>query len=161
MGFECRRAVRADDPQVLEPVVVENPVDVVEDQRHRLPSPELTLPAKLASRLLDPLREQASLQMSTVVRRMRDEEFRERSRWPVQRFASDGVLIEVVGRDSPESDVLLDRPVIASRGTQMKLAQCLAVRTRGRDRRSQLRFREADLGWHEQMFARGSDVSER
>jgi hypothetical protein len=122
MGLECRRAVRADDPQVLEPVVVENAVDVVEDHRHRLPSPELALPAKLAPRLLDPLREQASLQMSTLVRRMRDEEFGERPRWPVQRLASDGVLIEVVGRYPPKSDVLLDRPVVASRGTQMKLA---------------------------------------
>ena len=35
MRVERRRAVRADDPQVLEPVVVGDAVDVVEDQRHR------------------------------------------------------------------------------------------------------------------------------
>jgi hypothetical protein len=32
MGVEASRAVRTDDPQVLEPVVVANPVDVVDDQ---------------------------------------------------------------------------------------------------------------------------------
>src|SRR5436189_4703328 len=34
MGLQCRRAVGADDAQVLEPVVVGRAVDVVEDQRH-------------------------------------------------------------------------------------------------------------------------------
>jgi hypothetical protein len=122
MGLEGRRAVRAYDPQVLEPVVVGNSVDVVEDQCHRLTSPELTLPTKLALRLFDPLREQASLQMSTVVRRARDEQFGERPWRPVERLAPDGVLIEVVRRYAPESNVFLDRPVVASRGAQVKLA---------------------------------------
>ena len=43
--LERRGAVRADDAQVLEPVVIRNAVDVVEDQRERPSAPALTLAA--------------------------------------------------------------------------------------------------------------------
>jgi hypothetical protein len=43
--------------QILQPVIVPNPVDVVEDQRHRSAAPDLTLPAKLTFGPLDALSE--------------------------------------------------------------------------------------------------------
>src|SRR6202041_3085848 len=49
---EGRVAVRADDAEVLEPVVGRGAVDVVKDQRHRSPVPDLTLATQLASPFL-------------------------------------------------------------------------------------------------------------
>jgi hypothetical protein len=55
VGVEGRGAVRANDAEVLEAVVVTYPVDVVEDQRHMPAAPSLRLAAKLAFSLLDAL----------------------------------------------------------------------------------------------------------
>ena len=48
MRLERGGAVRANDAQILEPVVGRHTVDVVEDQRHLTPAPDLTLTAELA-----------------------------------------------------------------------------------------------------------------
>jgi hypothetical protein len=48
MSGQSGRAVRADDLEVLEPVVIRATVDVIEHQRDLPALPELTLPAKLA-----------------------------------------------------------------------------------------------------------------
>jgi hypothetical protein len=155
--LERRRAVRTNDPQILEAVVVRNAVDVVEDQRHPLPAPDLVLTAELTARCLDPFREQTALQMAAVIRGMLDEQFAERRRWLVQRLPPDRILVEVRGAHAPQLDVLLDRPVVAPCGAQVELAQRFAVRTRTRDRRAQFGFGEADLARHEHMFARPPD----
>ena len=49
VGVERRGAVRAEDPQVLEPVVVRDAVAVVQDQRQAPTPPLLALPALLAA----------------------------------------------------------------------------------------------------------------
>jgi hypothetical protein len=46
-------AVRAQDPQVLEPVVVRDPIDVVEDQRQARAAPLLALAAVLTATRFD------------------------------------------------------------------------------------------------------------
>jgi hypothetical protein len=52
MRVERRRRVGADDPKVLQPVVVGNAVHVVEDQRHLPALPLLTLAAQLKAPVL-------------------------------------------------------------------------------------------------------------
>jgi hypothetical protein len=46
-------AVGTDDAEVLEAVVVADPVDVIEDQRHAAVTPQLPLTAQLTDRLLE------------------------------------------------------------------------------------------------------------
>jgi hypothetical protein len=53
--IQSRRAIGTNHLQILQPVIVPNPVDVVEDQRHRSATPDLTLPAELTFRLLNAL----------------------------------------------------------------------------------------------------------
>src|SRR5215208_7105900 len=48
VGVERSCAVRAHDPEIVEPVVVVDAVDVIEDQAHRLALPLLALAAELA-----------------------------------------------------------------------------------------------------------------
>src|SRR5689334_19320519 len=55
VGVKCRVAVRTDDAEVLDPIVVANPVDVIEDERHVPPVPRLALAAELANTVLEPL----------------------------------------------------------------------------------------------------------
>src|SRR5665648_400743 len=64
-----RRAVRTDDLQVLQTMVIANAVDVIEDQRHPLPSPDLGLPADLASALLDSFGVEPLLQRTPAIGR--------------------------------------------------------------------------------------------
>ena len=66
---ERRGTVRADDSEVLEPVVVGHAVDVVEDQRHPPAAPFLALPAELAPPLLEAVVVEALLEMTAAVRR--------------------------------------------------------------------------------------------
>jgi len=54
MRVERRCAIRADDPEVLQPVVVRHAVDVIQNERQRAPAPGVSLAAQLALRLLEP-----------------------------------------------------------------------------------------------------------
>jgi hypothetical protein len=45
-------AVRAHDAKVLEPIVVRDPIDVIEYERHAVATPRLVLTAELADRFL-------------------------------------------------------------------------------------------------------------
>jgi hypothetical protein len=74
VGLERRRTVRAHDPEVLEPIVVANPVDVIEDQRQPPSLPEFALPAQLTTPRLDAFRVQALLELPTRERRSCDED---------------------------------------------------------------------------------------
>ena len=64
---ESRVAVRADDLEVLEAVVVGPAVDVVKDERHLAAAPVLSLAAELAATLLQAGLVQALLEMASVV----------------------------------------------------------------------------------------------
>src|SRR5215217_8173276 len=63
VGVESRGAVRADDSQVLDAVVVRHPVDVIEDHAHHRAPPDLTLTTELADRFLEPRVIQPLLEM--------------------------------------------------------------------------------------------------
>jgi hypothetical protein len=78
MRLEGRRAVRAHDPKVLDPVVVSDPVDVVEDQRHSPSGPKLALSAELAYRCLETGPEQPLLQLPAREGRSFDQDLIER-----------------------------------------------------------------------------------
>src|SRR6185436_8040447 len=67
-------AVRADDPHVLEPVVVVHAVDMVEDQRHAPSVPHLVLAAELAAALFQTLGEETLLQKRPLIGRTLDED---------------------------------------------------------------------------------------
>jgi hypothetical protein len=73
-----RGAVRADDAEILQPVVVGDPVHVVENQRHSPAAPVLALAAELARSLLETRCVEPVLQVATRVRRALDQDFPER-----------------------------------------------------------------------------------
>ena len=69
MCIEGSRTVRADDPEILDAIVVGNPVDVIKDQGHRTAAPEFSLAALLTLSLLVTLGKQALLQLAAGIRR--------------------------------------------------------------------------------------------
>src|SRR5437763_8417233 len=73
MRVESRGAIRADDLQVLEPVVRRDAVDVVEDQRHAAAPPVLALAAQLATPLLQAGVVEPLLQLPAAVAGVLDE----------------------------------------------------------------------------------------
>jgi hypothetical protein len=79
MRIERGVAVRADDPKVLEPVVVRGTIDVVEDQRHTSTLPKLALAAELADRFLQPRSKQPLLEMPTWITGVLHEHLLQRS----------------------------------------------------------------------------------
>src|SRR5207247_1763104 len=96
---ERRVAVRAQDPEVLEAIVVPDAVGVVEDKRHPLPSPLLALATELALSLLDALGEEASLEAAALIGRTLDEDLGERQGLAPRRASP--APVEVIGRDAP------------------------------------------------------------
>ena len=120
MRVERRRAVRADDPEVLEPVVVGDAVDVVEDQRHPPPVPLLALPAELARARLEPVVVEPLLELPALVRRAAR---RGSPRAAIgARAARRRRADEVVGRDVPLVEPAAQQPVIAAGGAQPEVA---------------------------------------
>jgi hypothetical protein len=65
MGVEGRGAIRTGDAEILQPVVVGNPVDVIENHRHPVPTPSLILAAQLATPSIETSIEQALLEVLT------------------------------------------------------------------------------------------------
>jgi len=63
VSVETRGAVRADDAEILEPVVVTDAVDVVEDHGDSCPAPNLAMAAQFANRLPEPILIEAPLQV--------------------------------------------------------------------------------------------------
>jgi hypothetical protein len=78
MRIECRRAVGTHDSQVFKPVVVADPVDVVDDQRHSATAPHLVLTAHFAAARFQPVLVQPILQFAAGVGRAFDEYLLER-----------------------------------------------------------------------------------
>lgn len=56
MGVERGGTVGTDNPQVLDPVVVSYAIDVIEDETHAIPVPQLSLAAELTLRLFETFR---------------------------------------------------------------------------------------------------------
>jgi hypothetical protein len=120
MRLQRRGAVRAHDAQVLDPVVVTDAVDVIQDQGHSASAPHLALAAELALTHLQPRLVEPLLQMATRERRAGDEDLFKRSFRHArarERVATRGVRIEVIHRDPPDLGcVPLERsPVVAAR----------------------------------------------
>src|SRR4051794_4890126 len=131
MRVERGVAVRADDPQVPEPVVVMHAVDVVEDQGHAAPAPRLALTAQLTAPVLDPLREEALLEASAWIRGAFDQRLGQRQGGSRERRPASRVRVEVVDRDAPAPPrVGADRGVVAARRSHPEPPQRLGIRPR-------------------------------
>jgi len=104
VSIKRRRAVRTHDPQVRQAVIVSHTVDVVEDQGHPPTHPYLALTAKLAFTRLQPLLEQALLEVPARVARTSRQNETQGNGVSSQRFVTSPVRIEVV--DGYEPNVL-------------------------------------------------------
>jgi hypothetical protein len=109
MCVQCRRAVRAHDPEVLEPVIVRHTVHVVEDQRHRSTTPIFTLAAQFALGPFDSGCKESLFQMTSPIGRVFNEHMLQRKLTRTTGSTPSCVGIEVVGRDVPAGRILLDR----------------------------------------------------
>jgi hypothetical protein len=94
--FQGRGAVRAEDPQVLETVVVMDPVDVIEDHRDALPAPGFILSAELTSWPLEPSVVQALFEMAPGVARTLDQDPLKRNSPSSRSLRANRVRIEVI-----------------------------------------------------------------
>ena len=132
MRGERRRTVRADNPEVLKPVVVGDAVDVIEDQRHPRAVPLLALTAHLAAAVLDALGVEAPLEVGALVARVLYENLLERTYAVRMRRRSlpRAGRIEVLRRYPPRLGVALDRPEVATGGPQPEPPQRFRPRER-------------------------------
>jgi hypothetical protein len=99
MGVEGGGAVRADDAEVLQPVVVAPAVDVIEDETHRVTAPELSLAAQLAPARFQAVRPEALLERAARVRRPGDEDLLERPSSRSRYLGAPGIRVEMIRRD--------------------------------------------------------------
>ncbi len=131
MGIESRSAIRADDPQILDPVVLRRPVDVIEDQRHAAATPVFVLAAHLTNTLLHTHLEEPLLDLAPRVGRSADKDLGQRPWRAMEVSRRSRSRIEVVGRDLPNLVyVFLQQSVITTRRPHAKTTQHLAVRLR-------------------------------
>ena len=103
MRIKRRRAVRADDPDVLDPVVVSRSVHVVENQAHSATTPDLPLATDFADRPLQPRLIEAGLEIAARVSRSLHEDLVQRNRLirSSERLPVGRPGIEVVRGDLP------------------------------------------------------------
>ena len=127
-------------------------VDVIEDQRRSGDRARLAWPHARRP-MLAALLEEALLEMSPGVGRVRDQDLGER---PLGRsgLRVGGIRIEVIGRDPPEARVLLKCPPVAASASVAKISQGLSPATAsGRSRLTEIGLRESwNRSWHEHMF---------
>jgi hypothetical protein len=138
VSVEGRRAVRADDPEVVEPVVVSYAVDMVKDQPHPPAAPGVALSAQLAPGDLHALVIEALLEAASAVRRPLDEDLFQWDAGTPPAFTGGRVLIEVVGRDAELGRSPLQRPPVAARWAVPKATKRLGPRPRPGDRDTQI-----------------------
>jgi hypothetical protein len=127
MGAKGRCAVRTEDAQVLEPVVVADAVDVVEDQGQLCAAPDFALSAELASSILQPFLVQALLEIGAAVRGVLDEDVFEGQFLSTPEAPVTGMRVEVVDRDSPDRNPLPQHPPRPAGGTEAEPAKRLCV----------------------------------
>jgi hypothetical protein len=106
VSIERRGAVRADDPQVLKPMVVVHAIDVVKDHAHHLAPPNLALAAELANRLLQASLIQALFEVLARERAILDQDLFKWFPLTTAPAANGRIGIEVIGSDAPELRVL-------------------------------------------------------
>ncbi len=157
VGIEGRCAVRTDDAEVLEAVVVSDTVDVIEDERHLAPAPCAALTAELAGRQLQAGLVEAFLQVPAAVRRALDENLVQRCCSAPACRSPSGIRVEMICRYLPAFNVPAERAVIPTGVSQSKPAECLAVGTRVRNRLRRLGARICRSS-HERMFASRPDA---
>ena len=130
MRVESGGAVRADDAQVLDPVVVAHTVNVVEDEADRAPVPVFVLPTELAAPLLEPGRVEPPLQTAPAVCRANHQHLVERDPSTDAAFARGGIGIEVIDRDPELGHPPLQCPPIATRRAIAQPAERFGPRQR-------------------------------
>jgi hypothetical protein len=135
--------VRTHDAKVLDAVVIRDPVDVVEDERHSMSAPDPTLTTELALFSLQALSEKALLQVVPGVGRVFDKDLLERDLPAIppstgKRLENRGLRIKVIGRDVPKCCVLLDRRCVATGITVAQQRQSLGPVSSACDRVSGL-----------------------
>ena len=113
--FECRCAVGTYDSEVLESVVVADPIDVVDDQRHPAAAPHLVLTAQFATARLQSRLVQPILQLAARVRGSFDEYFLERIRFVAGVTPPGPVRVELGCRNAVVRDELAQRVKVAAR----------------------------------------------
>jgi hypothetical protein len=74
MGLQRGGAVRTHDPEILNPVVVRNAIDVIEDKGHPAAMPVLVLAAEFTAQLEKSARDQSLLEVAAVVGRALDKD---------------------------------------------------------------------------------------
>ena len=147
--IQRRRAIGAEDSQVLNPVVVPNAVDVIEDHRHPLAAPALALTALLAFRSLQAGLDQTLLQVAAAVGRMLNENLLQWDPSPLaQSLSAYGSTIEMGGVDSPFGRVLLDGSGIAAGRSVAEQPQGLRPATGSRNRPTKFLLGEAHTSRH-------------
>lgn len=115
MSLERGRAVRAEDPEVLDPVVIADAIDVVEDQSHRPAAPLRALATVLADRGLETGVVKAPLQVTSREGRPLDEDRVQRNRLSEPTEGSPGARPKMVGSQTPAGRVLLEHSIRATR----------------------------------------------
>jgi hypothetical protein len=135
MRFKCRRAVWADDSQVLKAIVRWHAIDVVKNQRDPAFPPDLVLPAQLAPALLQATGVEATLEGGAAVVRIRHQHSLQRHRVRRTRVP---VTPKVFGRQTKTRDVLLQRDVITTGRTKTQDPQSRGQAERTGDRRSDI-----------------------
>jgi hypothetical protein len=157
VSHERRGAVRADNPQVLDPVVCRGAVDVIEDQRHRLAAPLLPLIAQLTASLLYALVVEASFQMTPVIRGSFDQDLVQRRRAIAPGATNSPTRVHVLGRDAISLDQPVQRAMVSTSGSESESPQRLGEATRRSDRFADLLLGVARLPWHNRTLVRTSD----
>lgn len=159
VGVERRVAVRADDAEIFQAVVVSDPIDVIKDERHPSPVPYLALPAELAGTLLDAFLVEPALQDAARRPRALGQQGFHGATLGFHRSRPRGVRVEVIRRQLPPRGPLLEHRRRASSRAAIEAAQCLSPRQGGGDCGRGLISGVA--GWHERMFAEPADGSTR
>jgi hypothetical protein len=123
MRIERCGAIGADDLEVLDPIVVWNAVDVVEDQRHQTTPPQFVLAALLATALLEALAEEALLELAARVCRIDYQHLLKRDRRLMEVADRGATRIEMIGRDPPDLvDVFSEQAVVSAGRPHAKTA---------------------------------------
>src|SRR4029077_6609380 len=114
----------AHDPQVLEPVVVRDAIDVIENQRHTASVPRLVVFARGATELDETFWVQALFELRAGVCRMLDEHLAQRARERRARLTLTRIRIEVLSGDCPQLRVLAQHPAAAPARAHAQATGC-------------------------------------
>ncbi len=127
MRIERSGAVGTNDAQVLESIVVADPVRVVEDESHPPPTPDFALAAYFANRLLDPLVIKAELEIAPRIGRIPNEDVLERlALLPLAKsFSARRIRIEMLRRDAPLPGPSFECSRVGAGCAIPEVAQCL------------------------------------